>query len=160
MPGDDQDDILQLDDLGHAGDAGLFLRATAVALDGRGLMILGAPGRGKSALALQIMAHGARLVADDGLWVAPGPDGALWLTRPLTAPPMIEARHVGLLRAGPVADRAPLVLAVDLDRAEPQRLPPRRMVSHGGITAELILGAGNPTLWAVLIHHLRAGRAA
>ena len=41
------------------------IHASAVALDGRGLLILGAAGSGKSALALELMARGARLVSDD-----------------------------------------------------------------------------------------------
>ena len=42
------------------------MHATTVALRGRGLLILGPSGSGKSTLALQLMAVGARLVADDG----------------------------------------------------------------------------------------------
>ena len=41
------------------------MHATTVALRGRGLLILGPSGSGKSTLALQLMAVGARLVADD-----------------------------------------------------------------------------------------------
>ncbi len=39
--------------------------ASCVAYGGRGVLILGASGRGKSALALRLMALGAVLVADD-----------------------------------------------------------------------------------------------
>ncbi|WP_331459605.1 HPr kinase/phosphorylase [Paracoccus liaowanqingii] len=41
------------------------LHATTVALEGRGLVILGPSGSGKSGLALELMAVGAVLVADD-----------------------------------------------------------------------------------------------
>ena len=41
------------------------LHATTIALDGAGLLILGPSGSGKSSLALQLMAAGAVLVADD-----------------------------------------------------------------------------------------------
>ena len=43
----------------------MILHATCVAVDGRGLLILGPSGSGKSALALQLIALGAQLVADD-----------------------------------------------------------------------------------------------
>jgi len=44
--------------------------ATTVAVAGRGLMIEGPSGSGKSALALELMAFGAELVADDRTRVA------------------------------------------------------------------------------------------
>ena len=48
-------------------DAGNFanIHGSCVAVAGRGLLILGPSGAGKSALALQIMALGGQLVADD-----------------------------------------------------------------------------------------------
>ena len=42
-----------------------MLHATTVALAGQGVLILGPSGSGKSGLALQLMAMGAELVADD-----------------------------------------------------------------------------------------------
>ena len=42
----------------------LTLHATCVAMEGRGVLIIGPSGSGKSELALALMAHGARLVAD------------------------------------------------------------------------------------------------
>jgi len=41
------------------------IHATTVAVNGRGVMIRGASGSGKSALALQMIAMGAELVSDD-----------------------------------------------------------------------------------------------
>jgi len=41
------------------------IHASCVAVDGKGLLITGASGSGKSALALQLMAFGAHLIADD-----------------------------------------------------------------------------------------------
>jgi HPr kinase/phosphorylase len=46
-------------------DAHTLLHATTVDVNGNGLVILGASGRGKSALALNLMTMGATLVADD-----------------------------------------------------------------------------------------------
>ncbi|OAN79069.1 hypothetical protein A8B78_00290 [Jannaschia sp. EhC01] len=117
-------------------------------------MILGPSGSGKSSLALALLAHGANLICDDGVWL----DG-LDLTRPDGAPDLIEARGVGLLHAGPICPRAPLSLVVDLDRAETDRLPPRRLVHLHNQKVELILAAGQVTLAPTLIHLLRYGRA-
>ena len=43
------------------------LHASAVAIEGRAVLITGPSGSGKSGLALDIIALGARLVADDGV---------------------------------------------------------------------------------------------
>ena len=95
-------------------DDGLLLHATCVAVEGRGVLICGPSGAGKSALGLQLMALGARLVADDQVALSRR-DGALWAACPPTIRGMIEARGVGLLNADPV-EGAEVVLAVDLGR--------------------------------------------
>lgn len=134
--------------------ARLFFHASAVALEGKGALILGPSGVGKSTLALSLMALGAELIADDGVWVE-----RAQLIRPDTAPPLIEARGVGLLRAGPICTAAPLSLVIDLSRPEPQRLPPRRMTLVHDQKVELILAAGQVTVAAPFFHLLRYGRA-
>jgi HPr kinase/phosphorylase len=50
----------------------LVLHATTVAIGGRGVLILGPSGSGKSGLALELMAMGAGLVADDRTEVTQG----------------------------------------------------------------------------------------
>ncbi|WP_386806145.1 HPr kinase/phosphorylase [Litorisediminicola beolgyonensis] len=106
------------------------LHASAVALSGRGVLILGSSGAGKSALALALIARGARLIADDAVEVRTVPEG-LHLSCPEAGRGLIEARGVGLLRAEPVEALAALV--VDLDQDEAERLPPARsytILSH------------------------------
>lgn len=132
----------------------LFFHATAVAVQEKGVLILGPSGSGKSSLALALMAHGAKLISDDGVWVE-----GVQLHRPDSAPALIEARGVGLLQAGPICRRAPLSLVVDLSRPEPNRLPPRRRTSIHAQKVELILAAGQTTLAPTLLHLLRHGRA-
>jgi len=135
--------------------AQVFFHASAVALDGAGVLILGPSGSGKSSLALELIALGAELICDDGVWLADGR-----LRRPASAPALIEARGIGLLNAGPLREDVPLKLVIDLARAEPERLPPRRMAVIGAEKVTLILGAGQPTLAPAILHLLRFGRAA
>ncbi|WP_284262899.1 HPr kinase/phosphorylase [Roseicyclus amphidinii] len=140
-------------------DGALWLKATAVAVNAAGILILGASGSGKSSLALALMAHGATLVSDDAVRLRPLPGGAL-LERPDTSPDLIEARGVGLLQGGPVTRSVALAIAVDLDRPETARLPPRRVLGIGDWTYPLILGGQAPSLAASLVIMARHGRAA
>jgi len=48
-----------------SGDAQTLIHATTVAWQGRGALIIGNSGSGKSALALHMMALGCDLIADD-----------------------------------------------------------------------------------------------
>ncbi|ABD53455.1 HPr kinase/phosphorylase [Jannaschia sp. CCS1] len=134
----------------------LFFHASAIVVAGKGALILGPSGSGKSSLALSLIALGAELISDDGVWV--DPDRAQ-LQRPETPPPLIEARGVGLLRAGPICKSAPLSLVIDLSREESQRLPPRRMAALPDQKVELILARGHKTLAPIVFHLLRFGRA-
>ncbi|MEM7724415.1 MAG: serine kinase [Pseudomonadota bacterium] len=137
---------------GRRGDD-IYLNASAVAFEGQALVFLGASGSGKSTLALSLMGFGAQLVSDDGVWLcAQGDD--LIVERPPNAPALIEARQLGLLPAGPIAPQAHLCAAIDLDRAEPDRLPPRRRLRHGDRTVALLWCAQQrhlaPALWQIL----------
>ncbi|RJL18008.1 HPr kinase/phosphorylase [Paracoccus siganidrum] len=133
------------------------LHATTVAVEGRGLLILGPSGSGKSSLALQLMAVGAVLVADDRTDVAVE-GGRLIARAPQALRGRIEARGVGILDA-PVSGPVPLALAVDLGRAEDQRLPPFRSHSVAGMSLPLVLGPYRPHLYAALRQLLLTGRA-
>lgn len=134
----------------------LILHASCVSVDGRGLLILGPSGSGKSSLALALMAYGAALVADDRTIVEARDDG-LWATCPPALSGMIEARGLGLLHAAP-AGSAKVVLAVDLSVIEAERLPPYRNVSYLGRTVDLVQAQQSPHFPAALLHYLKAGR--
>jgi len=134
-----------------------IMHATAVADPaGRGLVILGPSGAGKTALAWALLSLGARLVADDRTVVTAGDDG-LVLSCPPTIRGLIEARGIGLLRAETVAS-APLVLAVDLGRTESERLPPRREIVLLGYRVDLVLGPVTAHFPSALLHFLAWGR--
>ena len=49
-----------------------ILHATCVAIGGRGLLLLGPSGSGKSDLALRLIDRGAMLVSDDGVAIRRG----------------------------------------------------------------------------------------
>ncbi|MGM0585088.1 MAG: HPr kinase/phosphorylase [Pseudomonadota bacterium] len=141
------------------GGAGGILHASCVACEGPGgpcaALILGPSGSGKSALALEVISRGGRLVADDRTELAR--EGAGLTARASEAiAGLIEARGVGLLRL-PALARAPVALAADLGEAEAERLPPPRSLELLGVSLPLLRLAGNPGAAAALVCLLRAG---
>ncbi len=133
-----------------------LLHASCVAAFGRGLLILGPSGSGKSALALRLIALGAQLVADDQTDLAVE-DGRLVARCPPAIRGLIEARGVGLLRAEPL-DAAPVDLVADLGQTEDQRLPPARRITILGYEADLVLHPQNDHFPDALMLYLRHGR--
>ena len=133
------------------------LHAGCVALDGRGVLILGPSGSGKSALALHLMALGCELVSDDRTDLV-ARDGRLLASAPAATAGLIEARGVGILRAA-ARDRAEVVLAVDLGTAETERLPPRRHICVCDVTIPLLHGLSAPHFPAMIVQLLRGGLA-
>ncbi len=131
------------------------LHASAVAVEGRGLLIQGRAGAGKTTLALEMIALGAELVADDRVAAAPGADGRLWLSAPAGLAGLVEVRGFGLARLAR-RERAALALIADLDRAENARLPEPRSRRLRGIACPVFLCKGKPGLAAALSCLLRA----
>ena len=78
--------------------ADVLEREDVLAVAGRGLLILGPSGAGKSALALQIMALGGQLVADDRVELTRQGDEVI-ARCPAPLRGLIEARGLGLGRA-------------------------------------------------------------
>lgn len=132
------------------------LHATAVGIDGRGLLILGRSGAGKSSLAMRLMSLGAVLVADDRVLVRRERDGLI-AQAPVPLAGLIEARGLGLLRA-PFAAAMGLAAVVDLDRAETERLPPLRHHVVLGETLPLVLGQQSDHFPYGLMLYMRHGR--
>ncbi|RYH11757.1 HPr kinase/phosphorylase [Tropicimonas sp. IMCC6043] len=141
---------------GPGGDAATRLNASAVALDRRALLILGPSGSGKSALALDLMALGAELLADDQVLLSLERGHLVARSHPNIAG-RIEARHLGILRL-PYCESAEVVLAVDLGQIETHRLPPHRSIDVLGQKVTLLHRppAGNPA--SAILHCLRHGR--
>lgn len=96
------------------------VHASCVAIGGRGVLIAGRSGSGKSDLAFRLIDRGARLVSDDyTLLRASG--GRLLASPPATIAGKLELRGVGLVALEALRE-APLCLHIDIDRA-PERLP-------------------------------------
>jgi len=141
-----------------AGGAPSILHASCVALDARhAVLILGPSGSGKSALALQLIALGARLVADDRTLLRP--DGAsLIASAPATIAGRIEARGLGLIDL-PHLPEAAVTLAVDMGTLETDRLPPRRMTRVLGHDLPLVHKVDGPHFPSAILLYLQHGRS-
>jgi serine kinase of HPr protein (carbohydrate metabolism regulator) len=113
------------------------LHGSCVAIDGRGVLLRGPSGRGKSDLALRLIDGGARLVADDRVDLRAAA-GRLNASAPEPIAGRLEVRGIGILEV-PSAAATPLGLVVDLvAREELERLPEPRSASFLGIDVPLI----------------------
>ncbi len=138
---------------GASSDA--HLHGSAVAAGEHALLITGAAGAGKTTLALEMIALGAELIADDRVSAWPDGAGRLWLSAPPAITGLVEIRGFGLVRLA-ARPRAALKLIADLDHGETERLPPRRQRVLSGIACPVILCKGRPGLAAALTCLLRA----
>ena len=135
-----------------------IFHASSVALGGRGVLILGAAGAGKSSLALHLMAFGATLVSDDRTVASRASNGDLLLSAPGAIRGKIEARGVGILSA--VVERdVPLALVVDLDHPERDRLPRDRTIEVLGKNFPLLYNPGSLHFPHAILQYLKAGRS-
>ena len=134
-----------------------IIHAGCVAFRGRGVLILGASGTGKSGLALQLMALGCDLVSDDRTALA-AREGVLIAAAPTAIRGRVEARGVGILRARTVS-AARVVMAVDLDEIEGGRLPPQRSTTLLGVDLPVLHGVAGPHFPAAILQYLQGGRA-
>lgn len=116
-----------------------ILHATSVVFCGHGLLLCGAPGSGKSDLALRIMDAGGALIADDqtALMVEAG---QLFARAPESIKGMMEVRGIGLLKV-PTCTTARMDILIDcVGREAIERLPePAHTVIHGVKLRQLAL---------------------
>lgn len=140
------------------GDDTQIVHGSCVALNGQAVLIVGASGSGKSGLALQLMALGAQLVADDRtrLWSC---DTGLMADAPPAIRGQIEARGVGILAAGP-AGPATIRLVVDMDHMETERLPKAHDTQILGVTLPRIKKSDAAHFPAAVLLYLRGERLA
>jgi len=98
------------------------LHASAVAIDGQGVLLRGPSGAGKSDLALRLIDGGGQLIADDRVDIFQSDDG-LMMAPPDSLAGMLEVRGLGIVQVRHVAPVA-LAMIVDLvPGPEVPRLP-------------------------------------
>lgn len=98
------------------------LHASCVAIGGKGVLLLGKSGSGKSDLALRLIDSGAKLVADDRVEIK-AIGKKLIATAPAKTKDKLEIRGVGIIKIS-AKDKIELALAVSLvGRDAVERLP-------------------------------------
>lgn len=112
-----------------------IVHASCVAIGGRGVLLGGRSGAGKSDLALRLIDRGAELVSDDYTELRCVGETVL-AQAPATIAGRIEVRGIGLLEL-PEAARVPICLCVDLDSV-PERLPEPATVRLAGVDIPLV----------------------
>ena len=111
------------------------IHAGCIAIDGQGVLVLGASGSGKSDLMLRLIDRGAILVADD-YCVLSGLDGQLVARAPAAIAGRIEVRGIGLVEM-PTVEQVVVRLAIRLDEPVP-RMPEPETISLVGIDVPLV----------------------
>ncbi len=94
------------------------VQAGCVAIGGRGLLIEGASGSGKSSLALALIDRGATLIGDDGV-VLSMRGRELWAVPHPNTQGQLEVRNLGILRF-PFLAEARICLKLRLDSEAPR----------------------------------------
>lgn len=117
--------------------APILVHATAIAIDGRAVLLRGPSGAGKSDLALRLIDSGARLVADDQAELRRAGERVM-VRAPAEIAGLIEVRGIGILQVEPLVEAA-LAMCVDLVlSAKVERLPE--------IRSEDVLGLAVPSI--------------
>jgi hypothetical protein len=112
------------------GSAIEAIHATCVAIGGRGVLIAGPSGSGKSDLALRLMDRGAILVSDDYTSVT-RVGGVLEARAPTNIAGRIEVRGIGIVERE-VLECAPVALYVAASPT-PERMPEAALQMIAGI---------------------------
>jgi len=126
-----------------------LVHGTCVAVGEVGVLIQGPSGAGKSGLALQMIALGATLVADDQVYLDRVGD-TVHARAPQALQGLIEARGIGLLSL-PHKAHVALHHCIDLSQDPGGRLPKTRVVEHFGLSFPLIAGLNVPNLAASMM---------
>ena len=125
-------------------------QASCVSIGGRGLLIEGPPGSGKSSLVLALLDRGAALVGDDGVLLEDA--GGTLVARPHPAiRGKLEVRNLGVLDLDlldyKVAEKVPVALIVRLDDDTPRFVEAAQEAEMSGISVPVVqLWPGSPVL--------------
>ena len=112
------------------------VHASCVLVQTVGVLIIGASGSGKSALALRLIGLGGKLVADDRT-ILTYHKNQIIATCPATIKGKIEARGVGIINLSPEkCDQVSLI--VDMESTTKDRMPQNETYNLFGIDIPLI----------------------
>jgi serine kinase of HPr protein (carbohydrate metabolism regulator) len=112
-------------------------QASAVAIGNRALLIEGAPGSGKSSLALALIDRGAVLIGDDAVLLE-AIDGTLLAHPHANVAGLIEVRNLGLITMAPVAGALPVALILQLDVQAPRYIEAAETTLRAGLPVPLV----------------------
>ena len=116
----------------------LIMHATCVEVNGSGILIVGRSGSGKSSLAINLLALGSKLVADDQCELV-RKDDVFRISKPASLPKSIEIRGVGLVSV-PMVNETSLDWVVNMDEVEKERMPTPRFTEIGGFRVPTVFG--------------------
>lgn len=107
-------------------------------INGSGVLIVGRSGSGKSSLAINLLALGSKLVADDQCELVKK-NNRFRVSKPASLPKSIEIRGIGLVSV-PMVVETSLDWVVNMDEAENERMPDLRFTEIDGYKIKTILG--------------------
>ena len=108
-----------------------IVHATAIEIDGKGVLLRGPSGSGKSDLALRLMEAGGVLIGDDRIALSVR-DGFVVARVPETIAGKLEIRGLGIVQLPYQAETRVTLVASLVERGEVERLPQKRMVELVG----------------------------
>ena len=114
------------------------MHATCVDVNGSGVLIVGHSGSGKSSLAINLLALGSKLVADDQCELVKK-NNRFSVSKPASLPNSIEIRGVGLVSV-PMVVETSLDWVVNMDEAEKERMPDLRFTEIDGYKIPTVFG--------------------
>ncbi|MDC3003663.1 serine kinase [Paracoccaceae bacterium] len=116
----------------------LIIHATCVDINGSGVLIVGSSGSGKSSLAINLLALGSKLVADDQCELVKK-NNRFSVSKPASLPNSIEIRGIGLVSV-PMVVETSLDWVVNMDEAEKERMPTPRFTEIGDFRIPTVFG--------------------
>ncbi|MFT4056386.1 MAG: HPr kinase/phosphatase C-terminal domain-containing protein [Novosphingobium sp.] len=122
-------------------------QSTCVAIDDRAILIEGAPGSGKSSLALALIDRGAMLVGDDSVMLETR-DGRLFASPHPRTRGLLEVRNLGLIPHD-CSENVPVALVLHLDTSAPRYIESAENIAISGVEIPLIRVVPHDTVLAI-----------